>query len=426
MSRILLPLAIAWSFTSCSVRAAILGINENAIGMPSFDEFVKDRARSYGSEEHEARRAIFDGRRAIMEAHNSQPGKRWVMGLNAHWDWTEDELDSLHGGTAPSLQENVGFALMESKSHSFNRVVSDAKRQEKVEALARINSMPKDLTWGFLNATKPDAIRDQKHCGSCWAVTSTALLDMHHEIYQKKARTFSPQQLVNCVPNPDECGGKGGCKGATVELGLDYALKQGLAQENQVPYEASTETCVPMPQAALLAGSLQEGDRATEQNLGRLQFGMTSFEKLPENKYEPLMQAVVEKGPVGVSVHARGWHFYGGGIFDDCAKDVVIGHAVTLTGYGQDEEEPGKLTKYWAIQNSWGPDWGEHGGIRLLRTDDEEEYCGVDTDPQKGVACKGGPPSVKVCGTCGILYDSAYPTFETLKGETAVKPHTKM
>ena len=37
----------------------------------------------------------------------------------------------------------------------------------------------------------------------------------------------------------------------------------------------------------------------------------------------------------------------------------------------------------------------------------------VDTTcvvPLDGVGCKGGPPNITVCGTCGLLYDTVYPT----------------
>lgn len=62
------------------------------------------------------------------------------------------------------------------------------------------------------------------------------------------------------------------------------------------------------------------------------------------------------------------------------------------------------------IRNSWGPRWGEDGFIRLLRHKDGERYCGVDRHPEVGVGCKGGPRTLPVCGMCGILSDSAYPT----------------
>lgn len=35
--------------------------------------------------------------------------------------------------------------------------------------------------------------------------------------------------------------------------------------------------------------------------------------------------------------------------------------------------------------------------------------CGTDTTPSDGTGCNGGPSTVQVCGTCGILYDTLFP-----------------
>lgn len=68
-----------------------------------------------------------------------------------------------------------------------------------------------------------------------------------------------------------------------------------------------------------------------------------------------------------------------------------------------------------------GADWGEAGYIRLLRRPGNEK-CGKDYDPWWGFSCKADlPDHVRVCGTCGILSDSHYPTGAFLTGP----PHDK-
>jgi hypothetical protein len=142
--------------------------------------------------------------------------------------------------------------------------------------------------------------------------------------------------------------------------------------------------------------------------------GLVGWQTLPKNEGKPLAQTLVQHGPVAISVAADTWHEYGGGIFDGCDKDVIIDHAVTLYGYG---EEHG--ARYWLIRNTWGPDWGEDGFIRMKRLDDNDNYCGIDHDNQQGVGCKGDPTEVKVCGMCGMFSDSVVPHFAGAKNFTS-------
>ncbi|CAK0896333.1 unnamed protein product [Prorocentrum cordatum] len=165
-----------------------------------------------------------------------------------------------------------------------------------------------------------------------------------------------------------------------------------------------------MARALVAGGGTSFLDGADAAAMGGGAFGMTGWETLPKNQYEPLARALAEKGPVAVSVAAdkevvrlRVRHLQ-----RLRQGDAVIDHAVTAIGYG--EQDDGH--KYWLIQNSWGADWGEGGHIRLERHD-QDTYCGMNNDPQKGVACQGETDPVPVCGMCGVLFDSVVPHFRS-------------
>lgn len=393
-----------------------------------FADFILRHKRSYavGSEEYHRRLPHFARRFHEVRKHNRREDRLWTAGLTHLADWTDAEFARVRGwkgaaspsrGQGPPEQLSQGLSLSQT---------------------GRAEPLPEEwLKWVNLAALFP--IRDQGSCGSCWAISSTTVLGAHEEIWRKERGvndSFSTQELVSCVPNPDACGGTGGCDGATAELAFNYIMQHGLVLEDMWPYRAVSGVCSSSTSGALtsmlsaIRGAFanqnannavvdaQEGSDlaspgirlAQQQAVGLRTLGIKGWERLPENKYEPLLRALVESGPVAVSVSASSWANYESGIFDDCGKDAIIDHAVTLVGYGKQKAADGSDVKYWLIQNSWGESWGENGRIRLLRKDGEEKnHCGVDNQPQLGTGCKGGPAKVRVCGMCGILYDSVVP-----------------
>jgi len=189
--------------------------------------------------------------------------------------------------------------------------------------------------------------------------------------------------MVSCTPNPQQCGGTGGCNGATAELGFAYVQKMGISSEATLPYRGITGKCVETTKAA----------------------NITGFIKLPENDHDALLNAIATVGPIAITVAASEWMDFENGVFDGCAKDADLDHGVQLVGYGTDSG-----TDYWLVRNSWGGAWGEKGYIRIKRFGTSDAWCGTDHNPLDGTGCKGGPPTQHVCGMCGILFDTAYPT----------------
>jgi len=392
-----------------------------------FEEFVQKFKRSYvtGSKEYEARKTLFEERTAESRAHNCRPGSQfWQAGATSLSDWNVNELTKLRGrkGTRVRGQPSSGgFTSMDRLS-----TLDTAGESGRVTP----PPLPASFSWKHLEAM--NRVFDQGACGSCWASATAVMLRAHTDIYQQH-RNLSVQQLVSCVPNPEKCGGSGGCNGSTGELALDYVFHNGLGTDEDVPYVdggyhdydaacpvhlvARNKIPAPQPQGSnFLAVSPAKSAQAMFLSPAQT-FGMTGWSRLPVNKLEPLYDALYRDGPLAVSiVSGYAWNAYVSGIMNNCStKDAVINHLVVLIGYGADtvHKEPKKV-KYWHIQNSWGTEWGEQGQIRMIRqdTDEEEEaFCGINEEPLVGTGCEGGPDKVKVCGSCGILYDSVVAHF---------------
>jgi cathepsin L len=235
-------------------------------------------------------------------------------------------------------------------------------------------------------------VKDQGHCGSCWAFASTATVESHVALSTGLLFDLSVQQMAMCAPNVNECGGVGKCEGSTAELAFEYVTgSRGLYQEYQYGYESyygkDYECALP--------------------GLSKPVATVNGYVKLAGNNYTELMNAVATVGPVAINVDASTWHAYESGVFNGCNQEVPdVNHVVVTVGYGVDADTK---EKYWLVRNSWSPGYGEQGYIRLLRTDEDDTNCGMDKTPQDGVECKGSTDPVKVCGTCGSIYDSSYP-----------------
>lgn len=345
-----------------------------AAELMTFGEFMAKYHREYmhGSEEYNMRKAFFEARHRDALLHNCKPERSWSAGVNHLSDRTDAERTRLLGWRHRSHPTSAGVALQQTQSEV----------QPSTETFLR------RVDWN-LKATKA---RDQGQCGSCWAITAIELLEAGYEIRNpEKSLHLALQDFVDCVDNPQHCGGTGGCEGATVELAVDYFLKNPMNTE---------------PQNGYLAGPGNKKACAPQKGVTAASIGLSGYRTLPSNKIEQVMSAM-QSGPVAVSIQAPlMWFLYFGGIMDGCDQhDTTINHAVLMTGYGQNKKNK---MKFWKIMNSWGPSWGEKGYIRMARQDtfeSEERHCGTDNKPEDGVACDGGPPKVTVCGTCGVLYD---------------------
>jgi len=353
--------------------AATARVHFSEVVSYTFEKFVTDFNFLWkeGSEEWMTRRGYFLHELERIIAHNA---------LNKPWKETVNKFSAMSPSERKAFTGRSKGASKQHKPKFDTSLPTDF-------IMRPVSELPSRVDWREAGIVSP--VKDQGYCGSCWAFASTAVLESHVAKASGLLFDFSVEQIAFCAPNPESCGGTGGCYGSTAELAFTYlANSTGLYQEYQLGYSGY--------------GGVQGACRTP---VGSPKAGIKGYVQLPQNNYTALMNAVATVGPIAVSVDASAWS-YSSGIFSGCnAVNPDIDHAVVLMGYG---EEAGQ--KYWLVRNSWSPTWGEKGYIRIARSDDDDLNCGSDITPQDGYACSGDNEPIKVCGTCGILSDSSYPS----------------
>ena len=60
---------------------------------------------------------------------------------------------------------------------------------------------------------------------------------------------------------------------------------------------------------------------------------------------------------------------YKSGVLDDTACGTSLNHSVLAVGYTAD---------YWIVKNSWGPNWGDKGYIKIAYKETGAGICGIN------------------------------------------------
>jgi len=338
-----------------------------------FDNFKKEFGKNYENEtEHEMRKYIFMKNLEFINKVNSDPTQTWTAGINEFADLMPSEFKKKMGYNRDLAFSSYKASLTAPSTHT-------------------LQNLPDEVDWRKKGVVSE--VKDQQACGSCWAFSTTSTMESHIAIQTGTLLSFSEQQLTSCAPNPDQCGGTGGCEGSTQWVAFQYLLGVGATDEADYPYEGYDDSC----------DTSKVVPKATIDN----------FVRMPTNDYNAHMTTVATYGPIAISVAASAFQFYSSGVYNgNCG--TTVNHAVVIVGYGVDP----KAGPYWIIKNSWGKRWGEAGYIRVMReTSAADVKCGVDTHPEQGTGCKGGPTEISVCGICGIYSDSSYPTGGKLTGQ---------
>jgi len=202
---------------------------------------------------------------------------------------------------------------------------------------------PPNFNWVTKGATTP--VKDQQQCGSCWAFSVTENFESMTYLKTGKLPVLGPQQLVDCDPQSQGCGG------GWTYWDFEYLLSVG-GQESEAdyPYTAQDGTCA--FDASKIAAKIsnytfatvpcESGSCPTQDDLLRTQ--------------------LVAIGPLSICVNAATWSEWTGPApmtADSCPGDAdTLDHCVQLVGYNWGQS-------YWIARNSWNTDWGQAGYMYL-------------------------------------------------------------
>ncbi|XP_074586298.1 cysteine protease XCP2-like [Curcuma longa] len=266
-------------------------------------------------------------------ATNKRRKSHW-LGLNAFADMAHDEFKRNYLGFNPKKN------LLTSTDHTTS----------KIFMYENVTNLPKSIDWRRKGAVTP--VKNQGGCGSCWAFSTVAAMEGINQVVTGNLTSLSEQELIDCDIEFDE-----GCSGGT----MDYAFASvvamgGLRTEQDYPYTMEEGSCQPA-----------KGGEAKRVSIN-------GYEDVPKNSEESLLKALAHQ-PVSIAIEGsdRDLQFYKGGVFEGpCGTE--LDHGVTAVGYGTTFDG----RKYILVKNSWGPEWGEQGFIRMRRnTGNVEGLCGM-------------------------------------------------
>lgn len=205
------------------------------------------------------------------------------------------------------------------------------------------SELPAQLDWrNYHGQNWVTSIKDQGHCGSCWAFAPIASFESRIMVWSLDSSLnpdYSEQFLVSCSD-------AGTCDGGWDSYAQDYMQTIGVPEESCFPYDASDDTCRPCPgcnnrQVKIESWHWIDGD-----------YMSTNVE---------FIKSALMRGPVTtfMIIH-EDFLYYSGGIYQHVYGIEDGGHCVCIVGWDDTTSPP-----CWIVKNSWGTGWGEMGFFKI-------------------------------------------------------------
>ncbi|CAI5498120.1 unnamed protein product [Closterium sp. Naga37s-1] len=264
-------------------------------------------------------------------------------------------------------------------------------------------------SWARPDFTWP--VRTQTTCGDCWAYAVMGSIEAAYSIMANLAvvQPLSVEQLKTVM--------KVNCSGSTPSQAFQLLLK--LAQKGGGLVLESQGAATKGKKAVVKAGSSSPLCSPLLKPLAKL-LGVSGFESTSFYGWFGLLLAV-QRQPVVVHIEASADSFknYDG---DPACFTYNLNHVVLLVGYrlvGKDSRFPHMAPPFWIIRNSWGPDWGDGGHMRM-DIQGGDGVCGINSLPGLYPVVRAKDPCNKAArgDNTGSLFNPCGKFTCTAKGTT--------
>lgn len=209
-------------------------------------------------------------------------------------------------------------------------------------------------------------IRNQQHCGSCWAFgSSEALSDRFCIASQGKIDVIlSPQDMVSCDDSDY------GCQGGYLDHAWNYLENYGIVSDKCFPYTSGDGTA---PQCL-------SGDSCADSSVEFAKYKCAEGSVVVGSTPREIKEEIFKNGPMETAFTVyEDFMNYKGGVYHYTSGKLLGGHAIKVLGWGHDEASG---LDYWLCANSWDTTWGEKGFFRIkqgeLGIDDGAYACQPD------------------------------------------------
>jgi C1A family cysteine protease len=349
MAKVVLLLALIAALTFITLAVA----KGPRYDLDSIDDLYDKWTKKHGSSSHgKSNVAHASSARLNSASEHSDPRKEQFRKNAALVNQLNDEAEAEdHDGLGARFSLDGPYATLSTEEFVQLRLSDVLPRPNHKRSMAAyesvldLSNVPPRINWKAKG--RVSKVKNQGACGSCWAFSTTGVIESAVAIAKKRRpKLLSEQQLVDCVPKTKAC------QGQWMGTAIDYIKNAGgIHTASSYKYHARKGKC-----------------RRFKGKIGARVKGYTQFPQ----QYLPILQHVGTVGPVSAVVDATLLQHYKTGVMRDAKRCGTEGnHAILIVGYGSARGMP-----YWIIKNSWGTKWGKGGYFLLARGNNN--VCGIN------------------------------------------------